>query len=69
MLAPLKDIMMTKMMIPFSKFHWDEKTDLHFDFQTELQMELNLGLMKELSQVIQLYPLMDTVIERLMVNL
>ena len=38
--------------------HWDknENMELHWDIQMELQMDLNLGLMNELSWVILLAP-------------
>ena len=43
--------------------------ELSWDLQMELQMDLNLGLMKELGWVLQLDPLKNIMMARLIINL
>ena len=38
-LGPLKDMIMTRLMINLVGSYWDEKTELYWDLQMELQMD------------------------------
>ena len=68
-LAPFNDIMMETLMVHLIGSHWEEEMEMHWYLQMELQMDLNLGLMKELSWVLQLDHLKDTKMAILMVYL
>ena len=38
---PMKDIMMTSLVVHLMKSPWDERTKVHWDLQMEMQMDLN----------------------------
>ena len=68
-LAPLNDINMEILMVHFMGYKLDEKTELNWDLQMEVQIGLKLDLMKEPIWVLQLAPLKDIIMARLMVQL
>ena len=64
--VPLKDIIMTSLIVHLLGSHWDDKLELRWGLQIELQMDLNLGLMKELIWVLQLAPMKHKIMVSLM---
>ena len=67
--AALKGILMARLMFHLLESHLDANMELHWYEQIELHMELNYGLMKELSWVFQFAPLKDIMMASLIVHL
>ena len=45
----MKDMIVTNLMVYLMVSHLDGKTEMDWDLHMEMQMELNLGLTKELT--------------------